>query len=183
MMNTQPELTVLVSRRKIAAVVKRLAEEIRRDYEGLNPLVVGILKGSFVFLADLVRAIDMPLQVDFVKLTSYGSGTQSSGRITVLLDLNCQLEGRHVLVVEDIVDSGLTASFLCDYLRQKGPTSVKLCSFTSKPSRRVVDIKIDYLGLEVPDKFLVGYGLDCAEKYRYLPNLCELKEDNTCLPS
>jgi len=176
MVDTGSELKVLISRRRIAAVVKRLAEEIRGDYTGLNPLVVGILKGSFVFLADLVRAVNMPLQVDFVKLTSYGDSTQSSGRITVLLDLNCQLAGRHVLVVEDIVDSGLTTAFLCDYLRQKGPASVKLCAFTSKPSRRKVDIRIDYLGLEVPDKFLVGYGLDCAERYRYLPDLCELKE-------
>jgi hypoxanthine phosphoribosyltransferase len=177
MMNTKTELKVLVGRRKIAAIVKRLAEEIRHDYEGQNPLVVGILKGSFVFLADLVRAVDMPLQVDFVKLTSYGNAQKSSGRVTVLLDLNCQLEGRHVLVVEDIVDSGLTTSFICDYLRQKGSASVKLCTFSSKPSRRQVDIKIDYLGLEVPDKFLVGYGLDCAEKYRYLPDLCELREE------
>jgi hypoxanthine phosphoribosyltransferase len=176
MMNAQPELKVMVSRHRIAAVVKRLAEDIRRDYIGLNPLVVGILKGSFVFLADLVRAIDMPLQVDFVKLTSYGSGTHSSGRITVILDLNCQLEGRHVLVVEDIVDTGLTTSFLCDYLRQKGPASIRLCALTSKPSRRQVDVQIDFLGLEVPDKFIVGYGLDCAEQYRYLPDICELRE-------
>jgi len=174
-MNTQDELKILISRRKIGAIVKRLGEEIRRDYAGKNPLVVGVLKGSFVFLADLVRAIDMPLEIDFVKLTSYGRGTQSSGVITVLLDLNCQLEGRHVLIVEDIVDSGLTTSFLSDYLRQKGPASVRLCAFTSKPSRRKVDIDIDYLGLAVPDKFLVGYGLDYAEKYRYLPDICELK--------
>jgi hypoxanthine phosphoribosyltransferase len=171
-----PELKVLVSRRRIASVVKRLAEEIRRDYAGRNPLIVGILKGSFVFLADLVRALDMPLQVDFVKLTSYGSSTQSSGRITVALDLNGSLAGRHILVIEDIVDTGLTTAFLCEYLRQKGPASVKLCALTSKPARRQVPVQIDYLGLEVPDKFLVGYGLDCAEKYRYLPDLCELKE-------
>ncbi len=175
-MNTQPELNVLVSRRGIAAVVKKLAEEIRRDYADRNPLLVGVLKGSFVFLADLVRAVDIPLQVDFVKLTSYGSGVQSSGLVTVLLDLNCSLEGRHVLVVEDIVDTGLTSSFLCDYLSRKGPASLRLCSFASKPSRRRVGIRIDYLGLEVPDKFVVGYGLDCAEKYRHLPDLCILKE-------
>jgi hypoxanthine phosphoribosyltransferase len=177
-MNTQNELNILVSRRKIAAIVKRLGVEIGRDYAGKNPLLVGILKGSFIFLADLVRAIDIPLQVDFVKLSSYGSATQSSGQVTVLLDLNCQLEGRHVLVVEDIVDSGLTTSFLCQYLLQKSPASVRLCAFTSKPSRRKVDIAIDYLGLEVPDKFLVGYGLDCDEKYRYLPDLCELKVES-----
>jgi hypoxanthine phosphoribosyltransferase len=177
MMHAQSKLTVLVSHRRIAAVVKKLAEQIRHDYDGLNPLVVGILKGSFVFLADLVRAVDIPLQVDFVKLTSYGSGTHSSGCITVLLDLNCRLEGRHVLVVEDIIDTGLTTSFLCDYLRQKGPASVRLCALTSKPSRRQVAIQIDYLGLEVPDKFIVGYGLDCAERYRYLPDICELRED------
>jgi hypoxanthine phosphoribosyltransferase len=174
-MNPQDKIKVVLSRRKIAAIVKRLGEEIRHDYAGKNPLVVGVLKGSFVFMADLIRAVDMPLQVDFVKLTSYGSGTQSSGVVTVLLDLNCQLEGRHVLVVEDIIDSGLTTSFLCNYLSQKGPASVRLCAFTSKPSRRKIDVKIDYLGLEVPDQFLVGYGLDCDEKFRYLPDLCELK--------
>ncbi len=177
MNNSPSELKMLIDRKQIAATVKKLAEEIRRDYDGLNPLAVGILKGSFVFLADLVRAIEIPMQVDFVKLSSYGSGTRSAGRITVLLDLNCSLEGRHVLVVEDIVDTGLTTSFLCNYLKQKSPASVRLCSLTSKPSRRVVDIKIDYLGLEVPDKFLVGYGLDCAEKYRNLPDICEFQEE------
>jgi hypoxanthine phosphoribosyltransferase len=176
-MNTQPGLKVLVSRRRIAAIVKKLAEEIRRDYADRNPLLIGVLKGSFIFLADLVRVIDIPLQVDFVKLTSYGSGIQSSGLVNVLLDLNCSLEGRHVLVVEDIVDTGLTASFLCDYLSRKGPASLKLCSFASKPSRRRVEIRIDYLGLEMPDKFVVGYGLDCAENYRHLPDLCILKEE------
>jgi hypoxanthine phosphoribosyltransferase len=174
-MDRSDDLKVLISRRRIAATVKRLGEEIRRDYGGKNLLAVGILKGSFVFLADLVRAIELPLEVDFVKLTSYGSGTRSSGSINVLLDLNCQLEGRHVLVVEDIVDSGLTTAFLCDYLRSRSPASVKLCALTSKPARRQVDVRIDYLGLEVPDKFIVGYGLDCAEKYRNLADICELK--------
>jgi hypoxanthine phosphoribosyltransferase len=174
-MNTPDELKILISRRRISATVKRLAAAIRRDYAGQDLLMVGILKGSFVFLADLVRAVNIPLQVDFVKLSSYGSGTRSSGQVTVLLDLNCQIEGRHLLVVEDIVDSGLTTSFLDRYLRSRNPASIRLCALTSKPSRRQVDIRIDYLGLEVPDKFLVGYGLDCAEKYRYLPDICELE--------
>jgi hypoxanthine phosphoribosyltransferase len=174
-MNNSDELKVLVSRRHIAAAVKRLAEEIRRDYSGKDLLLVGILKGSFIFLSDLVRAIDIPLEVDFVRLTSYGAGTRTSGTVKILLDLNCRLSGRHVLVVEDIVDSGLTTSFLCDYLCSRGPASIKLCALTSKPSRRQVEVPIDYLGMEVPDKFLVGYGLDYAEKYRYLPDICELR--------
>jgi len=162
----QDKLTTVISRRRIAAAVKRVAAQIRQDYAGRDLLMVGVLKGSFVFLADLVRAVDLPLQVDFVKLSSYGSGTESSGKVTVLLDLACRIEGRHLLVVEDIIDTGLTTSFLCDYLHRRGPASLKLCSLTSKPARRQVDISIDYLGLEVPDKFLVGYGLECAEKYR-----------------
>jgi hypoxanthine phosphoribosyltransferase len=173
-MKTQAELSVLVSRRKIAAVIKRLAAEIGRDYAGLDPLVIGNLTGSFIFLADLIRAINIPLQVEFIKMNSYGNGTRSSGSISVLMDLNCQLEGRHVLLVEDIVDSGLTTTFIRTYLQQKGAASIRVCSLTSKPSCRRVQINIDYLGLEVPDKFLVGYGLDYAEKYRYLPDICVL---------
>jgi hypoxanthine phosphoribosyltransferase len=174
-MNKAEQLNVVISRRRISFIVKKLAEQIRRDYLGQDLLMVGILKGSFVFLADLVRAVDIPLQVEFVKLSSYGSSTTSSGTVKVLLDLTCRIEGRHILVVEDIVDSGLTSRFLCDYLWQKGPASVKLCALTSKPSRRQVDIEIDYVGVEVADLFLVGYGLDYAEKYRYLPDICELK--------
>jgi hypoxanthine phosphoribosyltransferase len=175
-MPNQDELKILIGQSEIHAIVKRLGEEIQRDYAGLNPLIVGVLKGSFVFMADLVRAIDLQMEIDFVKLTSYGNSTVSSGKITVLLDLNCNIRDRHVLVVEDIVDSGLTTSFLCDYLSSRAPASIRLCSFCSKPSRRVTDIKIDYLGIEVPDVFLVGYGLDYAEKYRYLPDLCELRK-------
>ena len=174
-MSHQPEPRVLVGRQEIAAAVSRLAAEIGQDYRDKAPLLIGILKGSFMFLADLVRLLDFPLEVDFIGVSSYGRGTQSSGKITVVQGLRSPLRGRHVLVVEDIVDTGLTTSFLLDYLRQEEPASLRLCSLTDKPSRRQVPVTIDYLGFDVPDKFLVGYGLDWAEKYRNLPDICVLE--------
>ncbi len=174
-MSHQPEPRVLVGRQEIAAVVSRLAAEIGQDYREKAPLLVGILKGSFMFLADLVRLLDFPLEVDFIRLSSYGRGQQSSGKITVVPGLRSPLRGRHVLVVEDIVDTGLTTSFLLDYLRQEEPASLRLCSLMYKPARRQVPVTIDYLGFDVPDKFLVGYGLDWAGKYRNLPDICVLE--------
>ncbi len=149
-----------------------MAACIQADYSGKNPLLVGILKGSFIFMADLIRCIDIPLEVDFVRLSSYGSGTQSSGTIKLIHELPSCVQGRHVLVVEDIVDTGLTTGFLCNYLRQKGPASLKLCALTDKPSRRKTAIQIDYLGFTVPDEFIIGYGCDWNEKYRNLPDIC-----------
>jgi hypoxanthine phosphoribosyltransferase len=175
-MVTGPELQVLISQRRINAAVKRLAAEIRQDYSGKNPLLVGILKGSFVFMADLVRSLNIPLEVDFIRLASYGAGARSSGQITLIHEIHARVQGRHVLVVEDIIDTGLTTTFLCDYLRQKGPASVKLCSLTDKPSRRKIPVKIDYLGFTVPNQFIVGYGIDYNEKYRYLPDICYFEE-------
>jgi hypoxanthine phosphoribosyltransferase len=170
-MNSEPELKILISKRKIAVTIKRLADEIRRDYKDKNPLLVGILKGSFIFMSDLVRQLDIPLEIDFIRLSSYGSGTQSSGQITLIHELPSRIQDRHVLVVEDIVDTGLTTTFLCNYIRQKGPASIKLCSLTDKPSRRKVPINIDYLGFSVPNRFIVGYGIDFDEKYRNLPDI------------
>ncbi|MFA5079610.1 MAG: hypoxanthine phosphoribosyltransferase, partial [Dehalococcoidia bacterium] len=135
------------------------------------PLLIGILKGSFVFMADLVRRLDMPLEIDFVRLSSYGSGTESSGRIRLLGKMNEPVEGRHVIVVEDIIDTGLTTSWFLGYIKRRKPASVALCALTEKPARRRVDIKIAYLGFSVPDKFIVGYGIDYNERYRNLPEI------------
>lgn len=176
-MSSQPKLHTLFRRDEIEATVKRLAAEIRGDYYGKYPLLIGVLKGSFMFMADLVRLLDFPLEVDFMRLFSYGRGRQSSGRIKVVQGLHSEVKGRDVLVIEDIVDTGLTTSFLLDYLRKKRPTSLKLCALTDKPSRRRIPVTIDYLGFTVPDKFLVGYGLDWDEKFRNLPDIHVLGSD------
>jgi len=173
----QYQPTVLVSGKEIAVTIKRLAAEIKRDYQGKSPLLLGILKGSFMFMADLIRQLAFPLEVEFVRLSSYGSKKESSGRIKVVQGLHSEVEGRDVLVIEDIVDTGLTVSFLMDYLSEKNPASLKLCVLTDKPSRRQVPVIIDYLGFTVPDKFLVGYGLDCNEKFRNLPDICILEDE------
>lgn len=171
------KVEVLISREQIAQRVAQLAQEMRKEYEGNHPLLVAILKGSFVFLADLVRALDFPLEVDFVKLSSYGAGRkETSGRVRTVQGLATPVRGRHVLVVEDIVDTGLTIRFLLDRLRRQRPASLKLCALLDKPSRRVVEVPIDYLGFSVEDIFLVGYGLDFDEKYRYLPDVCAVME-------
>jgi len=172
----QHELHILFSRQEIEATVSRLATEISRDYHSKLPLLVGILKGSFMFMADLIRHLEFPLEVDFVGLSSYGQGKQTSGKVKVVQGLRSPVKGREVLVIEDIVDTGLTTTFLLDYLREQKPASLKLCALTDKPSRRQVPVTIDYLGLTAPDKFLVGYGLDWGEKYRNLPDICFLEE-------
>ena len=169
-MNAQPKPHLLFSHEQIGAAVARLAAEIRKDYSDKLPLLICVLKGSFMFTADLIRLLDFPLEMDFIRLSSYG-GTESSGRIKVVQDIQSPVKGRDVLVVEDIVDTGLTVSFLLDYLRRKKPASLKLCALTDKPSRRQIPVAIDYLGLTVPDKFLVGYGLDLDEKFRNLPDI------------
>ena len=173
-MTSQPK--VLITSDEIRNAVTRLAGEIKRDYEGKQPLLVGVLKGSFVFMADLVRQLDLPLEVDFITLSSYGAARDTSGKVRVVRGLRTTLRGRDVLVIEDIVDTGNTISFLLDYLRKQKPASLKLCSLTDKPSRRRVPVSIDYLGFTVPDKFIVGYGLDWNEKFRYLPDICSLEE-------
>ncbi len=177
-MSSQPNLRVLVSRQEIAAAVEKLAAEISQDYQGKYPLLLGVLKGSFMFMADLVRLLDFPLEVDFVRLSSYGRGKESSGKVKVLQGLRSRVRSREVLVIEDIVDTGLTVAFLLDYLRKKKPASLKLCALTDKPSRRQIPVIIDYLGFTVPDKFLVGYGIDWNEKFRNLPDICVLEEES-----
>ena len=174
-MNSKAALHVLFDRHEIETAVRRLASEISKDYRNQNPLLLGVLRGSFMFMADLIRHLDFPLEVDFIGLSSYGSDTQSSGKIKVVKELETPVQERNVLVVEDIVDTGLTTAFLLQYLQRRKPASVKLCALTEKPSRREVPVNIDYLGLTVPDKFLVGYGLDANQKYRNLPDICYLE--------
>ncbi len=175
-MSSQTGLHCLFTHVEIESAVKRLASEITADYHDKNPLIIGILKGSFIFIADLVRRLDFPLEIDFIRLSSYGSGRQTSGRVKVVHDIRTEVKGRHVLVADDIVDTGITVAYLLDYLKKKKAASLRLCALTDKPSRRRVPVTIDYLGLTVPDKFLVGYGLDCDEKYRNLPDICYLED-------
>jgi len=175
-MSSQPKLRILFTSEEIEAKVKALAGEIRRDYQDKYPLLIGVLKGSFMFMADLTRLLDFPLEVEFIRLSSYGGGRESSGKVRVVQGLRSPIKGRDVLVIEDIVDTGLTISFLLDYLRKKIPASLKLCALTDKPSRRQTPVTIDYLGFTVPDKFIVGYGLDWDEKFRYLPDICVLED-------
>ncbi|MBI2850477.1 MAG: hypoxanthine phosphoribosyltransferase [Chloroflexi bacterium] len=170
-MNPQPEPKLFLSRQEIARTVASLAAEITKEYCDKNPLLIGILKGSFVFLADLVRLLNFPLEVDFIKLSSYGRGRSTPGELKVVQRFKCPVKGRHVLIVEDIVDTGQSMAFLTEYLGKKKPASLRLCVLTDKPPRRQVEVNIDYLGFSVPDKFLVGYGMDWDEKYRNLPDI------------
>lgn len=161
--------SVQIDQEQIRRRVEELGERIREDYEGQPLHLVCVLNGAFIFMADLVRAIDLPLTVDFLSVSSYGSRTESSGEVRLVKDLDLSLKGRHVLLVEDIVDTGLTMQYLRGYLTGRGPLSVKVATLLSKPSRRLVDVEIDYLGFEIEDAFVYGYGLDVAHKYRNIP--------------
>jgi len=167
----QPQLEVIFSQEDIAKRVKEMGEQIAKDYAGKGDdlVVVGILKGSFVFMADMVRAIDLSLSCDFIGLSSYGEATKSSGVVRLTSDLSKPVEGKHILVVEDIIDTGLTMRYLLENLEARNPASIKLCSLLEKPSKNQSGIKADYLGFEVEDKFVVGYGLDFKEQYRNVP--------------
>jgi len=178
-MSAQPRLRILFTRAEIEAKVDKLAAKIRHDYLGKHPILICVLKGSFMFTADLIRRLNFPLEVEFVQLSSYGRGKESSGKIKVVQRLKSPIEGRDVLVIEDIVGTGITISFLLDYLRKKKPASLKLCALTDKPSRRKVPVTIDYLGFTVPNKFIVGYGLDWDEKFRNLPDICFVEDGET----
>ncbi|WP_429162543.1 hypoxanthine phosphoribosyltransferase [Desulfitispora alkaliphila] len=169
--------TVLFSHEQIKVRVDELGDSISRDYRGKDLLVVGILKGAFIFMGDLVRAIKIPIETDFMAVSSYGASSESSGVVRILMDLEKSIEGRHVLIVEDIVDTGLTLKYLIEALNSRKPASVKVCTFLDKPERRRVDVKAEYNGYEVPDEFLVGYGLDYNEKYRNLPYIGILKRE------
>ena len=168
-LNTQEhaKLSLLLSREAIAARVTELAIRISRDYVGKDLLLVGVLKGAFVFLADLMRALEMPVQVEFLRLASYGKGTASTGQVRMLLDLAVSIADRHVLIVEDILDTGLTL----EQLRVRQPASLRLCVLLNKRIRRAYEIIPDYTGFDVPDRFVVGYGIDYAELYRHLPSI------------
>ena len=168
---------VLFSEEKIASIVRNMGRQISEDYVGKNLFMVSVLKGSLVFMADLMRAVTIPCSIDFLSVSSYGNGTASSGEVRILKDLDCSLEGKDLLIVEDILDSGMTLSFLLKTLSARNPASIRLCTFLDKPDRRRVDIRPDYVGAEVPDKFIVGYGLDYAEKYRNLPYIGVLKPE------
>lgn len=166
---------VLLSEEEIAAKVKELGAQIAKDYADKNPLIVSVLRGSFVFMADLVRAIDVPCTVDFMSVSSYGSGTSSSGEVKITKDFDVSIEGRHLIIVEDILDSGRTLSYLMKTLKARGAASIALCTFLDKPERRVVPVEVAYKGFTVPDAFIVGYGLDYDQRYRNLPYVGVLK--------
>jgi hypoxanthine phosphoribosyltransferase len=159
----------LFSAEQIAARTRELGALIERDHQGKDVVLVGVLKGAFTFVADLARAIDLPLAVDFIGLSSYGEATESSGIVKITSDVTRPIEGKHVVVVEDIIDTGLTMRYLLDNLATRRPASVKICALLQKPSRARTKIPIEYLGFTVPDLFVVGYGLDAAERYRNLP--------------
>jgi hypoxanthine phosphoribosyltransferase len=172
---TNPNLEVLISELRIQARIKELGAEITRDYAGRNPLLIGVLKGACFFLSDLLRAIDTRLSIEFMAISSYGSSTRTSGEVRIMKDLDVPIEGRDILVVEDIVDTGLTLSYLLSNLESRGAASVKLVALLDKFERRQKEVKIDYLGFQIPDEFVVGYGLDFAERYRNLPFIAVLK--------
>jgi len=169
--------SVMFDEKTLKDKCQELGQQLAKDYAGKDLLVVGILKGSVMFFADLVRDIDIPLNIDFMVASSYGNGTETSGKVNIKKDLSVDIKGRHVLLVEDIIDSGVTMSQLMEVLKQREPASLKLCALLSKPSRRQVDVNIDYCGFEIPDEFVVGYGLDYAENYRNLPLIGVLKPE------
>jgi hypoxanthine phosphoribosyltransferase len=168
---------VLISKEEISIMVKNLADRISRDYEGKELVLIGVLKGGFIFLADLIREITIPCMVDFISVSSYGSSTSSSGVVRIIKDTDIDIKGKHVLLVEDIVDTGLTLNHLKDLFKTRGPADVRVCTAFNKEARRKVESIVEYIGIEVPDKFIVGYGLDYSEKYRNLPEVCELKPE------
>jgi len=168
---------VLYSEEQIQAKVKELGETLSRDYSGRNPLVICVLKGAFIFMADLVKTITVPMELDFMAVSSYGQSTKSSGVVKIIKDLDVSVEGRDVLIVEDIIDSGLTLSYLIDVLERRNAKSVTIVTLFDKPARRTVGLEADYTGFSLPDEFVVGYGLDYAEKYRNLPFIGILKPE------
>lgn len=166
----------LFTREQIAKRVKELGAQITKDYAGESILLVGILKGSVVFMADLMREINLDAEIDFMIVSSYGNATKTSGEVQIRKDLDASIDGKNVLIVEDIIDSGLTLSFLKKQLEGRNPKSIKVCAFLDKPARRKVDFKGDYIGFEIEDKYIVGYGLDAAQKFRQLPDITWIKE-------
>ena len=166
---------ILFSEEQLKNRVAEIAREIERDYQGKEVMLISVLRGSFIFMADLCRAIDLPCTLDFMSVSSYGSGTTSSGQVQITKDLSEDITGRHIIVVEDILDSGNTLSYLLQLLQARSPASVRLCTLLDKPSRRTKEVELHYSGFTIPDYFVVGYGLDYAEKYRNLPYIGILK--------
>jgi hypoxanthine phosphoribosyltransferase len=167
---------ILIDRETLAGRVAELGAEVSADYEGRDLLLIGVLKGAVFFMADLMRHLTVPCEVDFMAISSYGDATDSSGIVRILKDLDINIEGRDVLVVEDIIDSGLTLSYLIRNLESREPRSLEVCALLTKPSRREIDVPVRYVGFEIPNKFVVGYGLDFAERYRNLPYVGVLDE-------
>ena len=168
---------VLFSEEQLKQRVAELAAMIEKDYEGKEIMLISVLRGSFVFMADLCRRIDLPCTLDFMSVSSYGKGTSSSGQVQITKDLSSDISGKHIIVVEDILDSGNTLSYLLKLLEQRNPASIRLCTLLDKPDRRVKEVKVDYSGFTIPDAFVVGYGLDYAEQYRNLPYIGILKPE------
>ena len=169
--------SVLFSEEELKQRVKEMGAQITADYQGKEPLLVSVLRGSYIFMADLTRSIDLPCTVDFMSVSSYGSGTTSSGQVQITKDLSENIEGRDVIVVEDILDSGNTLFYLLQLLEARKPASIRLCTLLNKPERRVKEVEVAYSGFDIPDAFVVGYGLDYAEKYRNLPYIGILKPE------
>ena len=168
---------VMIDEETLQARVAELGSQISSDYEGRDLLLVGVLKGAVFFIADLMRELSIPCEIDFMAISSYGAATDSSGVVRILKDLDLNIAGRDVLVVEDIIDSGLTLSYLMRTLRARGPASLEICSLLTKPERREIDVAVRYVGFEIPNRFVIGYGLDYAERYRNLPYIGVLRDD------
>jgi hypoxanthine phosphoribosyltransferase len=175
---SNPNLETLFSAEQIQNRIAQLGSEITRDYAGRNPLLLGVLKGACIFMSDLIRAVDLKLGIEYMAISSYGSSTRTSGEVRIVKDLDVAIEGRDILIVEDIIDTGLTLTYLMANLKSRGASSVKLAALLNKQERRLRDVKIDYLGFDIPDAFVVGYGLDFAERYRNLPYIAVLKDPN-----
>jgi len=167
----------LIDEERLQKRIRELGAEVTSDYAGRELLLVGVLKGAVFFMADLMRAIEVPCEIDFMAISSYGASTDSSGVVRILKDLDINIEGRHVLIVEDIIDSGLTLSYLVRNLESREPASLEVCALLTKPDRREIDVDVRYTGFEIPNRFVIGYGLDFAERYRNLPYVGVLHDD------
>ena len=168
---------ILLTEEEIGLRVKELGKKIEKDYQGKGLLLVGILKGAVIFMAELCKNIDLPLMIDFMAVSSYGNSARSTGEVKIVKDLDFSVEGKDVLIVEDIIDTGLTLSYLTDNLRKRGANSVKIVTLLDKPDRRNIEVEVDYIGFSIPNEFVVGYGLDYAELYRNLPYVASLKKE------
>jgi hypoxanthine phosphoribosyltransferase len=169
-----PKEKILISREAIDKRVREIADAVSRDYQGRDLVVIGVLKGAFIFMADLVRALHVPCVIDFVRLASYGSGSQSAGKVVLTKDLETSIRDKDILIVEDIVDTGLTLSYLVNWLKERNPRSLRVCAMLDKRARRKVPFEADYVGFAIEDRFVVGYGLDFDERSRFLPDVCTL---------